>query len=1069
MHSRASLDLPQTPAILPLRDRSFLDCTASLPVNFARIVAAHGSRKAIGAGSWRPSYDELNIAANRVAAALLARGGSPGDRAAILMDHDGPLIGAILATCKAGRIAVVLNTSHPPDRLRRVIENAGARWILTDARHRDLAAEAGDSKCEAVQFEDHFDRGPAHDPDIRISADTTAVLVYTSGSTGRPKAVMQQHDQIADMVRRHNAIMDFGPEDKILLMGSPSGTQGYIVVWCGLLNGASLCPFPIVERGVTGLAGWLREHGVNIFSSSASIFRQFMKTLSHGERLPFVRAVRLMSEPATSDDFRIFQDHFPGQCRFVHTFGSSEAGNTCHMSLTIEDQVAEGRLPIGHLSPGLEIFLVDEKGQQVAPGEPGDIVVRGRYLSAGYWRDEALTSRHFSVDPETGLRLFRSSDQARLNADGLLEFVGRTDAQVKVRGYRIDLADVAEALLGVPAVERAIVLPRALPSSDTQLVAYLTLRKGQAASAATLRGALRAVLPSQMVPQAFLFLDEFPLTSHGKIDREKLLQMNTRAERPTVEVPQTKTEALLVDLWREALDLPEVGRQDDFFDLGGDSLSAATVAAGIYDAIGVELSLAALTENPSLAALASIIEGLRHTAHEDDLPPLVGVPREPPPPLSFQQERIWQYSQSPAASAAYVIARPHQIIGPLDVERLRDCMSHLLSRHEMLRTTFPVVDGRPVQRVHPPAPADLEFVDLSGTPDPAAQISVLREKALARNFDLSRLPLFRFLLIRISEQEHLLYRVSHHVISDGSSWNVYFRELGLLYEAKFRGEALPLPAHEPLQYADYAAWQRDALRPERPAYRAAVAWWKENLRERPQPLKLPFRRAWRQVLLRGRLQPHPAQGIVVWGTSSETWQRLDALGRMEGATLFMVRLAIFVAQLAASTGERDIIIGSYMSNRNRVALQNMFGFFSNLATLRFRFDSDRTFREWLTGVRSTVGAAAAHSDIPYEELVKELAAQGIARPDIRVIFNMNTDYPVLRFAGLELASLSRSEHQMPWGFSMKLDHRNHGEDSGVYFDAGLYDPAGVRGFIERYKGLLEAVSSRPDAPLRELI
>ena len=583
-----------------LGGHGLIDCEESLPANFAQVVAAHGSRKAIGAGAWQPTYTELNIAANRVAHALLDRGGTSGDRVAILMAHDGPLIGAIVAVHKAGRIAVVLNPSHPVSRLSVLIEDADACLILTERLHRELAAQARGSNCEIVQFEDHIAAGPSHDPEIRIPAEATAALVYTSGSTGHPKAVMQPHDQMADSVRRHSAIMGFGPDDRILFVGSPSGSQGYATMWCALLNGASLCPFPIVERGVNGLAGWMREHGVNIFISSASIFRQFMKTLGDGERLPLVRAVRLASEPATSDDFRAFQDHFSEQCRFVHTLASSEVGNTCYMSLTSKDEVAEGRLPIGRPSPGLEIFLLDERGRQVALGEPGDIVVRGRYLSSGYWRNEALTAAHFSDDPASGMRTFRSGDQARVNADGQLEFRGRKDAQVKVRGFRIDLLDVEEALLGLPAVERAVVLPQVLPSSDTQLIAYLTIHKEQPASMTTIRNLLRAVLPSQMIPQAFVFVDDFPLTSHGKIDREKLLQMRPSPERRASEVPKTETEVLLARFWQEEFGLAEVGRQDDFFELGGDSLKAAVIAARIHDAIGTELNLGAFAENPTL-------------------------------------------------------------------------------------------------------------------------------------------------------------------------------------------------------------------------------------------------------------------------------------------------------------------------------------------------------------------------------------------------------------------------------------------------------------------------------------
>jgi acyl carrier protein len=688
--------------------------------------------------------------------------------------------------------------------------------------------------------------------------------------------------------------------------------------------------------------------------------------------------------------------------------------------------------------------------------------VRGRYLSSGYWLNEVLTAEYFTDDSQSGLRTFHSSDQARINADGLLEFRGRSDAQVKVRGFRVDLADVTNALLSLPSVERAITTAQVAASGDTRLVAYLTIRNNMATSAATLRNKLRAFLPSQMIPQAFIFLDSFPLTPHGKVDLEKLSQMHPLAGRAVTEAPKTETELLVAGFWREAFDLSEIGRQDDFFDLGGDSLSGAVIAARIYDALGVELNLSVFTEHPTLAALAAAIDAKRGPRDSSDRAPLIRASRERPLPLSFHQERILKYSRTPEQSAEYVMVGRHGIEGPLDVEILRECMNYLSRRHEILRTTFHVVDGQPIQRVHPPAPVSLAFFDTSGSPDPEEKAAELRRKEFAEPMDLTQLPLLRFMIVKIHEREHVLYRIGHHILFDGWSWNIYFRELGMLYEAKVRGEAPPLPEFEPLQYADYSVWQRDALRPDRPAYRSAVAWWKAVLRGRPLPIELPFKRRKPVANL------DPNLGILTWEIPHGVSERLDELGRTEAATAFVLRLAGFVALLARSTGERDVVIGSYLSNRNRVVLQNIFGFFANLATLRFRFDPDRTFREWLTDVRATVTAAEAHGDVPYEELSRELSAQRATLPEIRVIFNMLTYHPALRFADLQLTFGDRREQTMPWGFTIRLDPWNRSNGCRANFDAGIYDPAGVCEFVERYKKLLDAVSRQPDVPLRKL-
>lgn len=1045
------------------RDRDLIDCEESLAANFARVVAAHGSRKAIGAGTWQPTYGELNIAANRVAHALLSRGGTPGDRVAILMKHDGPLVGAILAVHKAGRIAVVLNPFHPPDRLRRLVEDADARLILTDSQHRELAAEAGGSNCEIVQFEGHLGREPAHDPDILVTADATAVLTYTSGSTGRPKAVMMPQNQVTHGVRRHNAIMNYRPDDRILFVGSPSGSQGYTTLWCALLNGASLCPFPIMDRGVTGLAGWMRDHGVDVYISSASIFRQFMKTLDEGGHLPFVRVVRLASETATSDDFKAFQRYFSSECRFVHTLANSEVGNLSYLSLTQKDELAEGRIPIGYPSLGLEIQLLDERGKLVAPGQPGDIVVRCRYMSSGYWRNEALTAEHFSIEPDSGLRVFHSSDQARMNADGQLEFRGRKDAQVKVRGYRVDLADVEEALLGVPAVERAIVLPQVLQSSDMRLVAYLTTRDGQSTSAASVRRALRAVLPSQMIPQAFVFVDDFPLTLNGKIDREKLLQMRPSQERPAFEVPKTETEALLAGFWQEEFGLAEIGRQDDFFELGGDSLAAAVIAARVHDALAIELHLGIFAEHPTLIDLAAVVDQMLREGMVEVAPPPMRVPRDAPLRLSFSQERIWNNSQTAEDSPSSVVAGGMRIRGPLDPKVLHECMNYIVQRHEIMRTTFAFADGQPVQVVHPATSILLPYIDLAGASDAEERASLIYKSEAARPFDLIQGPLIRFSLVRISENEHWLLRADHHIISDAWSWKVYFRELALLYEAKLRGDAPPLPACEPLQYADYAAWQRDALRPDHAAYQEAIGWWRALFARRPPRLKLPFKRA---KSIKG---VDPTEGVIVWGLNPETSHRLNELARTEGVTYYVMRLAVFAAMLAGESGERDLVIGTYMSNRTRLVFQNMFGSFFNLVTLRLECRLNYTFRKWLAVVRERIVETEARAEIPYNELRKGLQRQGTRLPDINVLFRVSHHHEKIRIADLTLTRLDQLVEYMPWLFTVNFDEHNEKSNCRTIFDAGLYPSNAVRDFTDRFIRLIDLASLRPDLSMNELL
>ena len=434
-----------------------------------------------------------------------------------------------------------------------------------------------------------------------------------------------------------------------------------------------------------------------------------------------------------------------------------------------------------------------------------------------------------------------------------------------------------------------------------QLVAHVVLRAGRTCTAEELRRGLRRTLPPHMVPASFIFLDKFPLTPHGKVDRDKLPAPGAAAETPApAEAPATDTEVLLAGVWSEVFQRSPIGRNDHFLDLGGDSLTATVVAAQVHAALKVELDLRLFADHPVLADLAAAIDALRHADHVKELPGLVRVPHDVPLPLSFGQERTWKHSQIPGGSAGYTVACSHRICGPLNAGVLRESMNYLVRRHEILRTTFDEAAGQPVQLVHPPGAVTLSVLDFAGAPEAEDRATHFFREEARRPFNLKQLPLLRFTLARIREDEHWLQRVNHHIISDAWSWKVYFHELALVYEAKLRGEAPPLPEFEPLQYGDYAAWQRQALHPGGPAFQETVEWWSRRFSDPLRQRELPFRRFWRSR------RASPADGLIWWGVDPAISRRLDQVGREAGATYYLVRLAAFVALLAAKAGSSDV-------------------------------------------------------------------------------------------------------------------------------------------------------------------
>ncbi|MBL8836132.1 MAG: AMP-binding protein, partial [Alphaproteobacteria bacterium] len=752
----------------------------SLPACFARIVAAHGARPAIAAGDWRPSYAELDATANRIAGALIERGAVAGDRVAILMDHDGAQIAAALAVLKAGCIGVALNPSQPPASIGATIEHAQPTLVIADRARRALAAAAGSA---IVDYEAALAAGSARDPDLAIPAEQTAFLVYTSGSTGRPKAIMRTHALLRQNAARHGRGVGIAADDRLTLLASLSGGQGIGVMWTALLAGAALCPYPIAERGFAALADRLDADRATTFISSASVFRGFARTLPSDRRFPLIRAVRIASETATAEDFEAFRRHFPASARFVHSYGCSEVGNVAQHVVSPGERVEAGRLPVGLPADDLAVAVVDEGGRPLPAGEVGTIVVTGRHLAAGYWREPALTAERFAPAPGVpGLRSFRSGDLGRFDAAGRLAIVGRSDSQVKIRGQRVELAAVEAAILEVPGIEQAAAcaVPRA--DGDARLVAYIVAPTDSTATIARLRRCLRAALPRAMVPTAFVAVDVLPLTPHGKIDRAALVARHPLPAPPSAGgTPQGAIERRVAAIWAEVFESSAVGRDDDFFALGGDSLTAAIVAMQVHDALAVDIELAAFAAHPTVARFAA--EVARRIDRREAIvePPLRRIAREGALPLSCTQRRLWAYSQSPAAFAGYRHVRRHRLMGPLDREALRAAIDAVIARHEILRTCYPDVDGMPRAAIADAVPADLPFLDAAGAERPLDRAEAFAAEAAAEITDLARLPLLRFALVRIAADDHIFYRISHHILGDGESWRIFFDELEAAY------------------------------------------------------------------------------------------------------------------------------------------------------------------------------------------------------------------------------------------------------------------------------------------------
>lgn len=1040
----------------------------SLPECFERQAEFHRSHRAIGCGAWQPNYEELNNAANHVAHALLQHVGKPGDRVAVMMRQDGgPVIAGVLGVLKAGRIVVVLNPLDPPERQEQMITDAEPSSVLADASNLERARRICGKKCVCICFENHFATSPSPNPGIYAAPNEVARLTYTSGSTGRPKGVMGTHRTVLHHVYRCSDSMKICAEDRIAALSSLSGGQGLGLTWCALLNGATAFPFPISADELSGLASWVIENRITILASATSVLRHLIQMRPPGLSFPHVRLVRIGSEATWSDDLAAFRNCFPKECVLMHAYSTTESGNISQRTFHCDEDVATGLLPAGRPVEGIAVSVVDEAGGELPRGETGDIIARSQYLSPGYWRDEVLTTQCFLAAPEGLRRSFRTGDRGWLTLDGQLVVTGRKSGHVNILGHSVELYEIESALLRLKEVAGALVLASSSASGREQIIAFVTLRASHSIGSDGLREALYKALPAHMIPAAIMILPSFPLASSGKPDRQKLLGTFLESRDHTsykATAPANDMEELLAAIWAGVLNRDRVACDADFFQLGGDSLAAAAIAAKLHAILGVELDMRAFALHRTVVAMSRLVNTLRESSQPGNHVPLIPVSRDTPLRASFSQERIWRYSQTPEGAAGYTRTSVDRVRGPLDLAALQQSVDHLVRRHEILRCSFAENDGKLFQIVHPASSFPLLVTDLTAVAEPemAAQDELEKERLVP--FDLKTGSLFRLRLLRLRKDEHWLVRSCDYIIADGGSWRIFFMELMALYESYLRGETPgPSPGGN-LQYADFAAWQRRRFEADTSDHAEEIKWWKESLHGVSPLTSPPF------------LRPAPehaalaSEGKIAWDLGRDASRQLDALGRRAGATYFSTRLALFSACLSLKSGHPDILLGTYATNRLRPELQQMLGCFVNLTTLRLPFDGRLSFREWLPQVSRIVADSQAHAAIPYEKLREDLGKENLHLPEVKMIFGMSDEKPAQRTTDLEISRvrLPTRVETMPWGFTISLEPMNDTHSWLTTFDARIYDPVAVFEFIGNLQQIATEIGREPERPLAEL-
>jgi len=577
----------------------------SIPERFEKIVCKCPDRTAVKTLHHEITYADLNRDANRIAHALLSRAGSIEEPIAFLLDTGAPPISAMLGVLKAGRIYVPLDPSLPRARLAYILADSQAALLITNTRNLSLAREVTRDGLPSINLDELDPTLSAGNPRISISPDTLTWVLYTSGSTGQPKGVVQNHRNVLHFVRTYTNNLHICPDDRLTLLFSCSANGAAHDAFSALLNGASIHPFNVKEKGPRTMGNWLIRNHLTIYSSVPTVFRNFVETLTGEESFRNLRLLKLIGEPVSRRDVELYQRRFASDCVFINRLGSTETGTIRWYFINKETQIDGNIVPVGYPVDENGILLLDDNGKEVEGEATGEIAVKSRYLTPGYWRRPDLTDA-FLLPAEGDERIYRTGDIGHMLLDASLLCLGRKDAQVKIRGHRVELAEVEMALLNLGVVKAAVVIAREDRSGDHRLVAYLVAQKHPAPTATKLRRALAETLPEHMIPANFVLLDDFPLAPNGKIDRRALPdpgKCRPELDEPYV-APATPIEEELAQIWEDVLSLEKVGIHDNFFDLGRHSLLATQVMSRLREGLGVELPLRALFEAPTIAELA---------------------------------------------------------------------------------------------------------------------------------------------------------------------------------------------------------------------------------------------------------------------------------------------------------------------------------------------------------------------------------------------------------------------------------------------------------------------------------
>ncbi len=1046
---------------------------------FERSCARAAARVAVSCAGKSLSYGELENRANQLAHYLIERGVEPGDNVGLIYARSLELAVGVLAILKAGAAYVPIEPSYPALRKSYIVNSSGIRWLLAADQSQtvlDFDQLVADEVMVLVPEPQVLAACSPRIPEVASSAAhrtrQLAYTIYTSGSTGRPKGVMIEHQQAINLLSWVNRQYRVGGDDVLLMLSSVCFDLSVYDLFGGWAAGAKVV---IAELGDIREPGRTRDlldaEGVTFWNSVPSTLGTLVKYLEDRQPDYCNRTLRLVFLsgdwiPVSLPD-RIRR--FFSAAEVVSLGGATEATVWSIFHPIGEVDLSSVSIPYGRPLDNNTFFVLDRSLSLVPTGVVGDLYIGGVGVARGYAGDPRKTAQAFVPDRFAvgGERLYRTGDLGRMLDSGAIEFLGRADHQVKIRGFRVELGEIENTLLQHPQIVEAVVVVRSDPAGDKLLCAYLVARGGFELNAVELRRHLGAALPEYMIPATYVFLDQLPLNANNKLDRHQLPDpevANLAIAARYVE-PESVLESELIDIWQEVLGVDGIGTRHDFFELGGHSLSAVQVITRLRQSYGIELPLRELFDGPTVTELAARLGRLGASGARSTTALEIDPSQRPDPaPLSFSQERLWFIDQLEPGNPAYNISTALRLRGDLDLAALSAAFSEIVRRHEVLRTTYPADQGRPLMVIAEPAAVAVGVIDLGAiaADQRLDQARGLAQRVAEQPFDLARDSLLRVVAVRLAEADHVALLSMHHIVTDGWSMGILIDELGVLYGSRVSGREGSLP-ELPIQYADYAHWQRQRLTDR--VIESQLNFWRGQLEGTATVIDLPTD------------FPRPAQrssrgAVARVSIDQRLSEALAELGRARGMTTFMAVLAVLEVLLQRYSGQNDFTIGTPVMGRHRVETESLIGFLVNTLVLRADLSGQPTFESLLERVRRINLRAHEHQELPFEKLAEHLQPdRDLSRtPLFQVLFVLQkmASEEALELPGLTLEPLRVDTETAQFELTLILNETVDGLTGSLIYSTDLFTADSIERLWRHFESLARAAVENPATKIGDL-